>query len=63
MIILIAHGFTLVMDVDHIVVLEAGRVTGMGTHAELLRRGGWYACAFARQRGEAPAGTRFAVAD
>jgi ABC-type multidrug transport system fused ATPase/permease subunit len=48
-IILIAHGFSTVMDADQIVVLEAGRITDTGTHEELLSRDGWYAKAFAEQ--------------
>ncbi len=48
-IILIAHGFSTVMDADKIVILEAGRITDTGTHEELLSRDGWYAKAFAEQ--------------
>ena len=48
-IILIAHGFSTVMDADKIVILEAGWITDTGTHEELLSRDGWYAKAFAEQ--------------
>jgi ATP-binding cassette subfamily B protein len=34
--IMIAHRLSTVADADEIVVLEAGRVVGRGTHAELL---------------------------
>jgi ATP-binding cassette subfamily C protein CydCD len=41
--IVIAHRLSTVRDADLIVVLEQGRVTETGTHAQLLARGGLYA--------------------
>ncbi len=50
-IVIIGHRLSTVMSADRIVVLEAGRVTETGSHAELIASGGWYARAFARQHG------------
>jgi ATP-binding cassette subfamily B protein len=41
-VILISHRVTTLMHADKIVVLDEGRVAEMGTHAELLERGGIY---------------------
>jgi len=35
--IVIAHRLSTVVDSDHIVVLEQGRVVGEGTHSELVK--------------------------
>ncbi|GGE35158.1 HlyB/MsbA family ABC transporter [Agaricicola taiwanensis] len=49
-VILIGHRLSTVVMADRIAVLQAGRVTETGTHAELLALGGWYARAWAIQR-------------
>jgi len=42
-VIVIAHRLSTIMQMDRIVVMESGRVTDTGTHAELLtKRGGTY---------------------
>jgi len=46
--ITIAHRLSTVRDADQIVVLDRGQVAEMGTHDELLPRGGRYAGLVAR---------------
>jgi len=41
--ILITHRFSTAMRADHIVLLESGKVTETGTHAQLMELGGSYA--------------------
>ena len=51
-VILIAHRMRTVRLADHIIVLEAGRLTQEGTHDELMATGGLYADLVRRQQRE-----------
>ena len=50
--IIIAHRLSTVVGADRIAVLEDGRVAEIGTHQELLERGGLYADLWYRQQAE-----------
>ncbi len=56
-IVVVAHRLSTVTIANKIVVLRDGQVEGVGTHAELIAAGGWYAEAFRRQQGEAATGS------
>lgn len=47
--LLVSHRFSTVRCADRILVIESGRVTEIGTHDELMTRGGTYAELFALQ--------------
>jgi len=47
--LVIAHRLSTVRDADHIVVLDRGEVVEVGSHEELLDRGGLYARLVSRQ--------------
>lgn len=51
-VLVIAHRLSTIIHADRIVVMEAGQVVEVGSHAELLERGGRYADLFQKQFGE-----------
>lgn len=53
-IFVIAYRISSIKDADLILVMDNGRIIEQGTHAELLKKGGYYASAFAHQYGEIP---------
>jgi ATP-binding cassette subfamily B protein len=52
--LVIAHRLSTVVDADHILVLEQGRIREQGTHRVLLEAGGHYAAMWELQQREGP---------
>ncbi len=52
-VMIIAHRLSAVRPCDRIITVEAGQITEIGSHEELLRAGGRYASMYAKQAGEA----------
>lgn len=48
-IVIVGHRLSTVRIAEKIVVLQNGRVADMGSHEQLMRRGGWYAGAVRKQ--------------
>ena len=48
-IVIVGHRFSTLSIADQIAVLQNGKVVDVGTHEELIKRGGWYADAFDKQ--------------
>ncbi len=51
----IAHRLSTIVDSDEILVMLEGKIAERGTHAELMRQGGWYARMFELQQDEVDA--------
>jgi ABC-type multidrug transport system fused ATPase/permease subunit len=50
--IIISHELNLIREADKIIVIKAGEIEQVGTHAELIRAGGLYANLYAMQSGQ-----------
>lgn len=49
-VLVIAHRLNTILNADNILVLDKGHIQEAGTHAELIKRGGWYAQMIEEQR-------------
>ena len=54
-VVVIAHRLSTIVQADQIAVVENGRITELGTHAELIARDGSYAALWRVQTGAAAA--------
>ena len=52
-VVIVSHRLSSVLDANHILVLQHGRVTEAGTHAELVEQDRWYASQWRYQQLEA----------
>ena len=50
-IVIVGHRFSTLSIADQIAVLYEGNLVDAGTHAELMKRGGWYAKAYRKKVG------------
>jgi ABC-type multidrug transport system fused ATPase/permease subunit len=53
-VVAVAHRLHTAHDADRVAVVEDGRITELGTHDELLQRGGSYAALWRSWRDETP---------
>ena len=51
-VIAIAHRLSTIARMDRIVTLDDGKIAEIGSHSELLKKGGLYSGFWARQSGE-----------
>ena len=47
--IVVAHRLSTVKNADEIAVIDNGEITEQGTHEELMKKGGMYACLYTQQ--------------
>ena len=41
-IIIIAHRISTIINADEIIVLESGKISGIGTHSDMILKNTWY---------------------